>query len=86
MTSTKYTSFFDMCSGGDRKTPYSVIIFPGGYAEAVARFREEFERDPENVTCDCCGSDYCIETHDTLEEARRAYGHCVSRYIWEDNP
>ena len=66
----KWTLFWDMNSGGGKKiTPYSFILINMNKYAAIAYFQERFGRDPENVTCECCGEDYRISTHNTLEDA-----------------
>lgn len=47
---------------------------------AVAFFTEKF-RDPDNVTCNCCGPDYSYHTADSLEQASGYHRHCA----WEGN-
>lgn len=60
----KWTSFFDMCSGGSRKTEYDVILIEAGENLARMYFRELTGRDPDFVTCTCCGSDFSIHETD----------------------
>lgn len=80
----KYTTFCDMASGGREKTPYAIIIIQGEEAQAVERFKNEFERDPHNVTCDCCGPDFSVWEHETREDAVNAYGEGYHCYVVED--
>ena len=58
----------------------SVSALPGpsgsGYAtveapleEAVRIFYNRFGHNPYRVSCTCCGEDYSVTEHDTLEEA-----------------
>lgn len=57
----------DMHSGGRAKTDYEIVYVEGPYADKW--FERRFNRDPENVTCDCCGEDFSISTEPTLAEA-----------------
>lgn len=63
------TRFMDMHSGGHLKTPYTHIYIDEPLGEAVKTFKEIFKRDPDNVTCTCCGEDFVYEEYDSLEEA-----------------
>lgn len=62
-----YTRFFDMCSGGNQKLAWSVIYVNLPENEAIEWFENRFNRNPNNVTCNCCGEDYSISSADTLE-------------------
>jgi hypothetical protein len=71
-----WTRFMDMASGGSCKVKidgikkeYIYIELP--YKQAVALFESKFDRDPNNVTCDCCGGDYSINEYGSLEEASK---------------
>jgi hypothetical protein len=68
-TSKPVTRFMDMHSGGHLKTPYTHIYIDEPLGEAIRTFKELFKRDPENVTCKCCGEDFIYEQYDSLEEA-----------------
>jgi hypothetical protein len=63
------TRFMDMHSGGHLKTPYTHIYIDEPIGEAVKTFRDLFKRDPDNVTCKCCGEDFVYEEYSSLEEA-----------------
>jgi len=63
------TRFMDMHSGGHLKTPYTHIYIDEPIGEAVRTFKELFKRDPDNVTCKCCGEDFVYEEYSSLEEA-----------------
>ena len=63
------TRFMDMHSGGHQKTPYTHIYIKESLDKAIKTFKEIFERDPDNVTCTCCGEDFTYEEYDSLEEA-----------------
>jgi hypothetical protein len=66
-----WTRFMDMHSGGGCKLDWEYIYIEAPEEEAIEVFSNKFGRDPEDVTCDCCGPDYCISEYDTLEEATR---------------
>ena len=66
--------FMDMHSGGGTKVPPYENIYIDAYTEleAVEIFRNKLGRDPHDVTCECCGSDYSIsEARDIFQ----ATGH-----------
>lgn len=66
-----WTRFMDMASGGGCKTGYEYIyIEADSEYDAIERFELEFGRDPNNITCECCGEDFSISSDSsTLEEA-----------------
>ena len=56
-----WTEFFDMHSGGSKKTEWEKICIELEEDEAVEYFKKRFNIDPHNVTCDCCGSDFSVD-------------------------
>lgn len=65
-----YTLFWDMHSGGSLKVPpYSKIYIQADEETARRIFEERFGRDPDHVTCNCCGPDYSVNEFDSLAEA-----------------
>lgn len=72
----KWTKFFDMHSGGGQKLDWSHIYIEAPEAEAVEIFKRRFGRDPNNVTCDCCGEDFAVYESDDLREASRYERGC----------
>jgi hypothetical protein len=74
------TRFMDMHSGGHLKTPYTHIYIDEPLTQAVKTFRDLFKRDPDNVTCTCCGEDFVYEEYSSLEEAT-AYDRKAN---WDD--
>ena len=54
------TKFFDMISGGSEKLVACTIWIEASKGEAVDLIERIFDRDPYNVTCECCGPDYSI--------------------------
>jgi len=65
----KVTRFMDMHSGGKLKTSFTHIYIDAPLDEALAIFKDTFQRDPNNVTCKCCGEDFVYEEHESLEGA-----------------
>ena len=63
------TRFMDMHSGGHLKTSYTHIYIDEPLGKAVQTFKNLFKRDPDNVTCKCCGEDFVYEEYPSLEEA-----------------
>jgi hypothetical protein len=60
----------DMHSGGRTKIePYDQIYIEAPEDMARVIFYNRFGRDPDNVTCRCCGPDYSISCEETLELA-----------------
>lgn len=68
--SMKWTQFWDMHSGGSTKMePYETIYIEADETTAIRIFEEMFDRSPDNVTCQCCGEDYSVNSYPTLSEA-----------------
>lgn len=55
-----FTRFFDMSSGGREKLEWQVIYIELPEKEAIKYFKKKFGRDPNNITCPCCGEDFSI--------------------------
>ena len=64
-----WTQFWDMHSGGGQKLEWSQIFIEAPEAEAISVFYSRFERNPNRVSCTCCGEDYAIHERETLEQA-----------------
>lgn len=60
-----WTRFYDTSSVGSEKLDHGTIYIEA--KEPVARmvFALKFNRDPDNVTCECCGSDYSVTEDDS---------------------
>ena len=71
-----------MYSGGSRKTDYDLIFIQAPMWEAIEIFEERFGQDPQHTTCSCCGENYSIDTHDSLEQATGF--HRGGRYQYHD--
>ena len=64
---SKWTHFWDMHSGGDQKLKWSHIFIEAPQKEAEIIFQNRFGRNPNRVTCTCCGTDYSIEENISLQ-------------------
>ena len=64
-----WTLFWDMSSGGSRKTDHHFIFIEAEIDDAIRVFYARFKRNPERVTCTCCGEDFSMMESATLEEA-----------------
>jgi hypothetical protein len=71
-----WTKFSDMHSGGISKERWDRIYIEAPRAEAKAIFYNRFGHNPERVSCTCCGSDYSIHEHETLEQASAYERNC----------
>lgn len=72
-----WTRFMDMHSGGRQKEDFSLAYIEAPEAEAKAIFYSRFGHNPERVTCTCCGDDYSIGEHETLERATASDRGCA---------
>lgn len=68
-----WTHFWDMCSGGGRKLKWDHIFIEAPRDEAELIFQNRFGRNPNRVTCTCCGPDYSIYDGEDLEEMTAFY-------------
>ncbi len=68
-TKGQVTRFMDMHSGGKLKTSFTHIYVDAPLEEALGIFKDTFKRDPDNITCKCCGEDFVYEEYPSLEEA-----------------
>lgn len=80
-TDGKYTTFFDMHSGGGRKSEHEVYILAGDEKTATKTFKKLTGRKPNNVSCRCCGEDYSVTEHDNLKQAIECYKFEKSVFI-----
>lgn len=63
-----WTHFHDMHSGGKQKLEWAHIFIEADEEQAREFFEEAFGRDPDHVTCNCCGSDYSVSSEESLEQ------------------
>jgi hypothetical protein len=77
-----WTTFLDMHSGGDQKEKWGHIFIEAPEDEAQVIFYNRFGHNPNRVTCTCCGNDYSVDEHPTLEEATEFHrkGRTVEEY------
>lgn len=79
-----WTSFMDMHSGGGRKLDWEKIYIEAPIEEAKSIFYSRFGRNPERVTCSCCGEDYAIEESPDLLQATGYDRGCDYAYVLPD--
>ena len=73
----KWTSFWDMHSGGGcKESPYEKIYIEAPEDEAIVIFYNKFGHNPHRVTCTCCGEDYSIDESDSLGHATAYHRGC----------
>jgi hypothetical protein len=75
-----WTHFMDMHSGGGQKLDWSHIFIEAPQGEAESIFYAMFGRNPNRVTCTCCGEDYSISEHESLEQATGFERGCAYEY------
>lgn len=82
-----WTHFWDMSSGGSTKLDWDHIYIEAKKSEARKIFEKKFDRDPDNVTCDCCGADYVVEEYEVLEKATeyQRRGMALKEYLKNKN-
>lgn len=80
----RWTHFMDMHSGGGRKLDWEHIFIEAPKAEAEIIFQNRFGRNPNRVTCTCCGEDYSVSAAETLESATWFERGCLSQYRTPD--
>jgi len=62
-------SFSDTFSGGFRKSDFEYyLVVAESESAAITKFKEVTGCDPEEVTCQCCGSDFWICEYPSIEE------------------
>lgn len=71
-----WTIFTDSHSGGKQKLEWEIILLEVGEKHAPSFFEELFGRDPDHITCSCCGSDYSWDEYETIEKATGYYRNC----------
>lgn len=77
---TVWTHFHDMSSGGSTKLQWKHIWMQAPEEEARRAFYAKFGRNPDCITCTCCGADYSVSAeHETLEQATAFERGC--RYV-----
>lgn len=80
-----WTQFWDMHSGGRAKLdPVDKVFIEAPMEQALGVFYARFDRNPRHITCDCCGEDYSISEHETLDEATEYHRKWGSANSLED--
>ena len=80
-----FTMFMDMHSGGKLKIPpYQYFVIEADEEDANGIFQSEFDRNPWQTTCSCCGNDYSAHTDDTLAQLSGYHRGCDCRYFCDD--
>lgn len=73
-----WTQFWDMHSGGSQKLDWAQIFIEAPANEAKTIFYNRFGRNPERVTCTCCGGDYSISEDESLSQITGFHRNCRS--------
>jgi hypothetical protein len=73
-----------MHSGGGQKLKWSKIYIEAPEHEAKIVFQNRFGRNPDRVTCTCCGPDYSISEEVSLEQASAYHRNCDYTYFRPD--
>ncbi len=76
-----WTHFWDMHSGGRQKLDWSHIFIEAPIDEAKIIFQNRFGRNPERVTCTCCGDDYSIDEYPDLAQGTGYERKCRYAYF-----
>lgn len=71
-----WTQFMDMHSGGSLKLKHQYIYIQAPEAEAEIIFYKKFGRNPNRVTCTCCGEDYSTTESKDLYQATAHERNC----------
>lgn len=79
-----WTHFMDMHSGGGQKLDWAHIFIEAAEADAKVIFYNRFKRNPERVTCTCCGEDYSISEYADLAQATAFERGCDYAYVMPD--
>lgn len=72
-----WTQFMDMHSGGEQKLAWAYIYIEAPRDEAELVFQNRFSRNPNRVTCTCCGPDYSISEEETLQRLTAFERNCA---------
>lgn len=75
MSTGAWTLFWDMHSGGSQKLDWPFIIIEADEDEARKMFAEAFGRNPDDVTCNCCGEDYSVSSDASLAQLTAYHRH-----------
>ena len=67
--------------GGSKEPPYEKIYIEAPEDEAKVIFYNRFDHAPDRVSCTCCGEDYSVSEHETLERATAYERGCAWVYF-----
>ena len=65
-----------MHSGGGQKLDWAYVYIEADESTAKSVFYSRFGRNPDRVTCTCCGPDYSISENESLEQASGYHRNC----------
>lgn len=74
------TEFCDMCSGGEPKLDWEKIYIELPQEQAEKIFKALFKRNPNNVTCHCCGEDFSVSESEDIHYATAYQRKCEYSY------
>lgn len=83
-----WTQFWDMHSGGSQKLEWTKIYIEADEDEAKIIFYNMFGRNPNRITCTCCGDDYSISSDESLAQLTGYHRNCAykgHKYIEKPN-
>jgi hypothetical protein len=70
-----WTRFMDMHSGGSQKLAWDTIYIQAPRELAERVFQAKFDRNPNSVTCTCCGPDYSVSDGEPGDDLYNATGY-----------
>lgn len=78
---TPWAQFMDMHSGGRQKLKWSYIYIEAPEEQAESIFYSKFGRNPNRVSCTCCGNDYSVSESPSLKEVTAYNRNCQYAYM-----
>jgi len=84
-----WTQFWDMSSGGGQKLSFKHCFIEAPEDEAKIVFQNRWGRNPDRVTCTCCGPDYAVHEYGSLEQATAYHRRCAfdgTLDVWIEEP
>jgi hypothetical protein len=70
-----WTEFRDTLTGGEQKLGWSRIYIEADEETAIRVFEERFDRHPGWESCECCGEDFDVDTHENLNHLDEELKH-----------
>ena len=71
-----FTQFWDMNSGGGTKEDFKFCYIEAPQEQARVIFYNRFGHNPDRITCTCCGPDYSMDEHSSLEQLTGYHRNC----------